>query len=231
MNSFQVSLIVLLVIIILTCTLASYKIETFSEEPKNPNAPTNMSAYDFLIQIKKWNGIASLQREHLLVLFTMRTVVGKYYASNNRKFPYFNGLVIPYQHMPLFNRDPNDRSQMIFEVAEGLKTITAEPTSNKMYPSGFYINLDNVTYDDFKDILDILYRQYDYEYLENLEILKNIKEDMSKQVRSVEELRDNLKYELEKKKQKLTEITEVYDKEMVESERLKQEMTKFRACG
>lgn len=231
MNSFQVSLIILLVIVILTCTFSSYKIETFEEELKNPNAPTDLSAYNFLLYVKKWKGIALMQREHLLVLFTLRALIGKNYAANNRKFPYLNGIVIPYQHLAIFNKDLNNRSPIVFEVAEGLKQITAQPTNNEMYPSGFYINLDNVTYDDFKDILDILYKQYDYEHLEEVNILKTIKEIMYKKMRNLEEHRDTLKNDLEKKKRDLNEIKPLYDKEVAESKRLEAEMAKFRACG
>lgn len=228
MNSIQTSIIIMLLIIIIACTLSSYKIETFAQDI--PETPNDLSAYNFLLKVKNWD-VTSLQKEHLLVLLTMRALQVKKYNQNSREFPYLNGVVIPYMHLPLFNKDPAAKTPIIFEIADGLKNITANPTDEEMSPEGLYINLNTTSFQDFKDVLEVLYQEYDSEFIEELENLKQRKAVIENEYKPFEVLLSQLEEDLKIQTNLAKDAKAKYDKELAISKELENEMTKYRACG
>ena len=213
------TLIILFLIIILASTLSCYKIESFVNYV--PQTPT---AYNFIAKNKEWD-VNILTKEQLFVLFTMRALQGKHFTSNNREFPLLDGVVIPYKHLPVFNRDPSDKSPML------LKRTTAKPTHSEMHPNGLYINLTELSFQDFRSVLDTLYKEYDSDYIYEYNIMKQRKEKIYNEIKPLEDnlmqLEQQLKYMTEKTKEAKT----MYENELATSQKLNEEIVKYRACG
>jgi len=167
MNNLYVFLIILLIIVIIATSMMSYKIETFtnlSDPTVFPQTPNNETCYDYIKNVKKWN-VNELTEKQRKVLFTMRALLGSQYSDNSKVFPFKDGCVIPYEHLPIF--DTGEETKSLTFSPKNKAPITISSTDNTMYPQGLYVDFTDPTlnYNKFKDILDGGYLLYDSEFL------------------------------------------------------------------
>lgn len=195
-------LIVLLFIVIIAASMMAYKIETFtnlSDPDVFPQSPDDSTAFNYLKMVKRWNTL-SLTEQQKRVLFTMRALQSRQYASDTRVFPYKDGIVIPFEHLPVFNHNPNNTSQIVVnpptvnlvdwirdrrrrdpvnEQPPRSSPITIEVTEAQDDPEGLYLDLGKVNFETFKSCLNGLYELYDSEFLFELKHLVKDKRYLS----------------------------------------------------
>jgi hypothetical protein len=191
MKNLHVFLMILLLIIIIITSMMQYKIETFSNliDPNVfPQTPNNETCYNYIKNVKKWN-IDELTQEQQKVLFTMRALLGSQYSDDSKVFPFKNGCVIPYEHLPIFDADENIQSLTLSPPNKPSITLTATDTT--MNPQGLYINFSdpNNNYDKFKDLLNEAYLRYDKDFLTE-------RKQSDNEINALIKIRDNLKKEL-----------------------------------
>ena len=167
MNNLYIYLIILLIIVIIATSMMSYKIETFtnlSDPTVFPQTPNNETCYDYIKNVKKWN-VNELTDKQRRVLFTMRALLGSQYSDNSKVFPFKDGCVIPYEHLPIF--DTSEATTSLTLLPKNKPPITISSTDDTMYPQGLYADFTdpNMNYNKFKDILDGGYLLYDSEFL------------------------------------------------------------------
>lgn len=226
MTPVQTFLILMLLVVLIASSLSTYKIETFTNDNNIPESPNDLSAYNFLLKVKNWN-VRSLTNEQLFVLFTMRALLSNNFIVNNREFTFINSVVIPYVHLPIFNKD--DRKQMVFDVNN--KKVIAKPTEEDKHPSGLYFDLSQMTFEDFKVVLDKLYLEYDSEFLEEIKNLEERKKEINEIIGPLEKDLVETRAQATEMETKAKLANEAYEKEVKKAEALSHELAKYRACG
>lgn len=202
----------LILVVIITASMMAFKIETFanlSDPNVFPQTPNDASCFNYIKNIKKWN-TDELNKEQLRVLYTMRTLQGGQFSSDNKVFPYKDGCVIPKEHYPIFNKELNDDTPLnVYPPNEISKNACTTGTKNNMepypmlssrytldntdineYPKGLKIDFSKTNYQQFKDILQGSYNLYDSEFLQE-------KHRLEDEIKRLEGIRDHYKGVLE----------------------------------
>jgi hypothetical protein len=182
-------LILLIVVILLVYVFKNTIYEKFTSNI--PNNPSDYSCYNYIKNNKNWN-LNELSTDQKKVLFTLKAGQTDTYDSDSLEFPYTNSCIIPANHYDIFNIRQKSDNTIDVNIDKTLtkdksynprKTSYNLPlTSSRDYPVGVKINLDdqNMTFDNFKDILNGLYQQYDDEYIKNRAILTKQIADLDK---------------------------------------------------
>lgn len=171
--------LILILLIILILLAYFFKNTIYEKFTSNiPNTPSDYSCYNYIKNNKNWN-LNELSTDQKKVLFTLKAGQTDTYDNNSLEFPYTNSCIIPTNHYDIFNITQKPDNTVNINIDKTLtkdsnynprKTLYTLPlTSSKDYPTGVKINLDdeNLTFDDFKNILNGLYQQYDDEYIQN----------------------------------------------------------------
>lgn len=174
----------MLLIIVIACSLKSYKIETFADylslppfisldsmipNTAIPQNPADIQAYTYLRDVKKWyvDGLTNNQKK---VLFTMVALQGQMFGDDAMAFPYKNAIVIPNINFPIYGRLETDKTDLYLD-----NTITLQYSDND-FPAGWIIPLADQnfdTLDKLKKVLNMLYELYDAEYLDEIINIKS----------------------------------------------------------
>jgi hypothetical protein len=194
MKTIKGFLFLLLFIVIITVSMSAYKIETFSnlsDFMAFPQVPDDTTAYNYCRSVKKWR-VDHLSHQQKRVLYTMRALQSKQFSANNKVFPFKNGVVIPRQHLPIYNRNSDDPATLTVHPptvdivhwikSNNIKDPVAEPiprsdpvsiviTEENDTPEGLYVDMTKMNFTDFKRLLSGLYELYDSEFLREYKIL------------------------------------------------------------
>lgn len=175
----------LIIILILFMTFKDRIKETFIDNI--PSTPSDYSCFNYLSKYKKnWN-LNELTADQKKVLLTLKAGLIDTYDENSLEFPYTNSCIIPQSHYGIFNLNVNNSTGTDINVDSSFKPKNNKYslllTSNKDYPYGLKINLDDdkLTFDNFKDILNGLYQQFDKEFLEQKKQLLSIIDGLDKE--------------------------------------------------
>ena len=228
MNPIHTFLLVMLLIIIMTSALSAYKIETYEEQQIYPDTPNDLTAYNFLMKHKKWD-VNSLSPDLLYILFTMRALQVKQYIHNNRTFPYVNAIVIPYEHMPVFNRDSNDKSDFVITTPN--KQFVLKPTTADLYPQGIQIELSELTFGEFRGILNVLSDMYNSEFNDEVKKLKDRKKLVEAQIAPLDMQLQQLSTEVKMLTKQLKDKQAECEPIFANVKNLKSEIQKHIACS
>lgn len=201
MNAINTVILILLLIIVIMSSLTAYKTETFanlSDPSMYPQTPNNLTAYDYIAKVKKWN-VRRLTKDQLKVLYTMRALQSFQYAADTKVFPFRDALVLPKEHFPIFNRNINDTSPMTV-YPPGKKAITLQYTSQTDYPQGIMFDCQHMTFEQLRDFLAGAYELYDEEIII---IKRQLQEQITKATK--------LKTFYEKELQRITSLAEWWE--------------------
>lgn len=203
MKNIQVFIVVLLLIVVLCASLRAYKIENFAELQSAPLTANDMTCYNYLKNIKKWN-LSQLNKDQLKVLFTMRAMQGSQFSADNKVFPFKDGCVLPKEHFPVFNKAEEDLSPMTVYPPTQLNKNTCTNPSDKNtappraplspyvtlpttdvteYPAGVKADFTKMDYEQFKDFLQGAYELYDSDFLKD-------KRSLEAEIARLEKVRD-----------------------------------------
>lgn len=176
---------VLILILILYILFKNKIKETFINNI--PNTPSDYSCFNYLSKYKKnWN-LNELTSDQKKVLLTLKAGLIDSYDENSLEFPYTNSCIIPQNHYEIFNLNVNSITGTDINVDPSFKPKQSKYslmlTSNKDYPYGVKINLDDdkMTFDNFKDILNGLYQQFDKEFLQQKKELLSVIDGLDKE--------------------------------------------------
>ncbi len=156
---FIIFLILIIVIVIIIQIIQNS--EKYKNYPDIPDKSINIySCWDHIKKTTDWD-LDVLTNEQVKVLLTFRPLNAKIYSDDNKEFPdWRNKCVIPAEHLPIFNQDPNKNDIWV------IKNNILKYTNISEIPKGFTIELDKHTEKSFKKLLLDLYELYDREFLD-----------------------------------------------------------------
>jgi hypothetical protein len=176
MNTYTKVLLFLIIILVVSLSVIFFNhnnIEKFTIDlGQNPNLD---SCWHSITNIFKWN-IDNYDSREKKVLLTMKNLNASYYSDKTQFNPeWTDKCVIPKEHLPIYNKDPNDKADWDLYNASpdpNSKGYMRYTTQNSEGPDGYVIDLKKHNSQSFQKFLNKASELYDEEFFKQKEALE-----------------------------------------------------------
>lgn len=233
MNTYTKVLLFLIIILVVSLSVIffnsifKWNIEKFTIDlGQNPNLD---SCWQSINSIFKWN-IDNYDTREKKVLLTMKNLNASYYSDKMQFNPeWTDKCVIPKEHLPIYNKDPNDKADWDLYNASpdpNSKGYMRYTNKNVEGPEGYVIDLKKHNSQSFQKFLNKASELYDEEFFKQKEALEALikhweKEKLNKQ-NTLQGLQNQILW-TENQYQILIDPSEKCQKDRIELDRLNEE--------
>lgn len=160
------AILFVMVVLVVVVSVLNYKEHFNLDFIKRPNLE---SCWQHIINSYKWN-VDSYEEGEKKVLLTMKKLNANSYEDDNKFFPGWNdACVIPKEHIPIYNRDPNDTQNWDLYNPD-----RPDPNSQGFmrwtkineHPDGYVVDLNKHDEKSFQRFLNTAWQIYDKEFLD-----------------------------------------------------------------